>query len=197
MQGLRVLYQHSARTAEWSRLVEEIIPEFVDPKTERPLPGKEDDWSLVAGYRVGLAMWARQWEAAERLQTADVDWNRRLAEPILAKPPDMWSAEDKATLRTVAVSLQDLSDIQRERGLATCVDGNQEALSLAERIQDAQLAAICAFNLGTPTSVWTASAILPLPSSGIGGAWMLALRRTGWARPDAGPSWDQWLESVF
>jgi hypothetical protein len=40
MEGLRRLYQHTGQTAQWSRLVEEIVPELVDVATDQPLPGK-------------------------------------------------------------------------------------------------------------------------------------------------------------
>ncbi|MGQ0605094.1 MAG: CHAT domain-containing protein [Anaerolineales bacterium] len=67
MQGLRSLYGHTGRRAEWARLVNEIVPGFVDPVTDGPLPGREEEWSLVTAYRVRLAREARQWAEAERL----------------------------------------------------------------------------------------------------------------------------------
>jgi len=42
MQGLRTLYGHTGRRAEWTRLVEEIVPIFVDPATDGSLPGREE-----------------------------------------------------------------------------------------------------------------------------------------------------------
>jgi hypothetical protein len=68
MQGLRMLYAHTGRRAEWARLVAEIVPEFVDPQTDGPLPGREEAWSLVTDYRVRLAREMRNWPEAERLQ---------------------------------------------------------------------------------------------------------------------------------
>jgi tetratricopeptide (TPR) repeat protein len=148
MQGLETLYDHTGRTGEWSRLVGKIVPDFVDPATDGPLPGKEEEWTVVTGYRVMLARQARRWEEAERLQSADVHWARQLAASILAKTPRDWSAVEKGVLRTLAVSLEELSHIRREQGLASCVDGYQEALALAEAIQDLPAAAIHEFNLG-------------------------------------------------
>jgi tetratricopeptide (TPR) repeat protein len=148
MQGLQVLYRHTGRTAEWSRLVEEIVADFVDPQTDGPLPEREKEWTLVVQYRVRLARAARQWDRAERLQSADVDWNRQRAASVLAKPPEARTDAEKGVVRTLAVSLHELSDIQRERGSASCVEGYREALALAEQIQDRQLAATCSFNLG-------------------------------------------------
>jgi tetratricopeptide (TPR) repeat protein len=51
-------------------------------------------------------------------------------------------------VRSLASSLHDLAEIQRERGSASCVDGYRQALSLAESIQDAQAARIYSFKLG-------------------------------------------------
>jgi tetratricopeptide (TPR) repeat protein len=148
MQGLHQLYDHTGRSVEWARLVEETTPDFIDPETEGPLPGKEGEWSIVTGYRVQLAREARNFGKAERLQLGHVNRSRRLASRILAKPQQAWDNAEKNAVRNLAVSLQHLSDIQRERGQQTCVDGYREALFLAERVSDLPLAAICAFNLG-------------------------------------------------
>lgn len=137
MQGLDDLYGHTGRRTDWARLVDEIVPNFVDPATEGPLPGREDSWSLVTGYRVLLAREARRLDLAERLQTQRVEWNRRRA-----------AAGEETLVRTFAVSLHELAQIQREEGLASCVNAYQEALRLAEEIHDTQAAATCAFNLG-------------------------------------------------
>lgn len=148
MQGLRALYQHTGRRAEWSRLVEEIVPDYVDPGTGGPMPGQDEQWSIVTDYRVRLARAARQWDNAERLESLNVAWNRDRAAPILSKPPQAWTDAEKNTVRTLASSLHELSEIQREQGSTTCVKGYSEALSLAEAVHDFQAAATCAFNLG-------------------------------------------------
>jgi tetratricopeptide (TPR) repeat protein len=148
MQGLGRFYDHTGRAAEWSRLVEEIVPDFIDPATDGPLPGKDADWSLVTQYRVHLAENARQWDRAERLQRQRVSWNRQRAAAILAKPQQAWTEDEKNAVRTLATSLHGLSEIQREQGSAECVHGYREALSHAEQIQDSQGAAACAANLG-------------------------------------------------
>jgi tetratricopeptide (TPR) repeat protein len=148
MQGLDELYEHTGRDTEWSRLVDEIVPDFVDPATDGPLPEREEYWTVVVGYRVGLARNARQWDRAERLLSQLVSLHRQRAAAILANPPQAWTAREKHAVRTLTVSLLQLSHIQGEQESATCVDGYLEALSLAEQIQDSQAAAICAFNLG-------------------------------------------------
>ncbi len=148
MQGLRALYQHTARDSGWSRLVEEIVPDFFDPATDGPLPGREKDWGLVMQFRVRLARAARRFPEAERLARLGCDWNRQRVAPILAKLPQEWVAGEKNAIRSLATSLHELSQIQREGGFSGCVDGYREALSLAESIQDSQGAAGCANNLG-------------------------------------------------
>lgn len=148
MQGLRQLYRHTGRRAEWSRLVSEIVPDFVDPTTEGPLPGKEAGWNLVTEYRVQLAREMRRLEEAARLQIASVDWNRQCAAPILARAGQTRDAEEKNSISTLAAALQELSDIRREQGSASCVDGYRKALSLAESVENAPMAASCAVKLG-------------------------------------------------
>lgn len=148
MQGLDQLYDHTGRRAEWKRLVEEILPDFVDPESDGPLPGREEGWSLVTDYRVRLALEERQWAEAERLQTVLVDWNRRRATPTLARPAGELEGEERHAVRSLAASLHQLGQIRRELGRAECVPDYEEALELSERIGDRAGAATCAFNLG-------------------------------------------------
>ncbi|NJL28228.1 MAG: tetratricopeptide repeat protein [Thermoanaerobaculia bacterium] len=148
MQGLRELYQHTGRRAEWRRLVGEIVPDFVDPKTEGPLPGREDQWSMVTEYRVRLAREERKWVEAERLQHVCVDWDRQHAAPVLELPRASLDGSQRNTVRTLAVSLSQMGDIRRELGREDCVAPYEEALELSESIGERSGAAVCAFNLG-------------------------------------------------
>ncbi len=148
MQGLRQLYAHTGRRAEWARLVNEIVPDFVDPATDGPRPGREDNWSLVTEYRVLLAEEARQWTEAERLQRVCVEWDRRRAAPALALPPESLDRAQRNAIRTLTVSLHGLGEIQRELGQSECVTAYEESLVLSERIGERAGAASCAFNLG-------------------------------------------------
>jgi len=75
MQGLYQLYDHTGRRFEWAALVAAVLPDFVDAD-DGPLPGRDDQWALVTGYRVGLAELVRDWCEAERLQMRLVEWSR-------------------------------------------------------------------------------------------------------------------------
>ena len=138
MQGLHVLYDYTGRLAEWARLVEEIVPDFIDPATEGPLPGREEEWGLAIDYRVGLAREARQWAEAERFQELRVEWSRGRARD-----------DNSNSQRTLAVSLHQLGEIQREMGRAECVAACRESFDLLQRIGDGPTAAVSAFNLGS------------------------------------------------
>jgi len=137
MQGLLALYHHTGRRAEWARLVEEVVPDFVDPATDGPLTGREAEWSLVTGYRVGLAREARRWNGAQRLQRIKADRDRRCARE-----------EDGNSIRTLAASLHELGEIQREMGRPECIDAYRESFDLALRIDDRTTAAVVAHNTG-------------------------------------------------
>ena len=148
MQGLIQLYHHTGRQVEWRRLVEEIMPDFVDPETEGPLPGREDLWGLVTDYRVQLAEEERRWDEAERLQQICVDWSRQRAAPVLELPRASLDRSQRNIVRTLAVGLHEMGEIRRELGREDCVEAYEEALELVESIGERTLSAICAFNLG-------------------------------------------------
>ncbi|HXM45230.1 MAG TPA: CHAT domain-containing protein [Bryobacteraceae bacterium] len=137
MQGLRTLYRHTGRRAEWARMVEEIVPYFVDPATDGPLAGREENWSLVTEYRVRLQVDARRWSDAERLQKVCVEWDRRRARE-----------GELNSVRTLAVALQGLGDVQRAMGSPETVRASRESFDLGLRIADRSIAASAAFNLG-------------------------------------------------
>jgi len=148
MQGLRSLYGHTGRRAEWARLVTEIVPDYTDPATGGPLPGREEEWSLVTEYRVQLAEESREFEEAERLQQVHLDWDRRRAADALAVPAEKLDGIQHNNIRSLAASLHRLAQIQRELKQEECVAGYEEALELAERIGEHAAAAVCALNLG-------------------------------------------------
>ena len=148
MQGLWVFYAHTGRRADWRNIVQEIVPYFVDPTNQGPLPGKEDAWELVTEYRAELALDSRLWEEAELLLALKVDWDRRRAAAALAKPAETWDSGENHHVRNLTVSLHQLAPVQRERGSLQCLDCFQEVLKLAETLRDSQKAAVCAFNLG-------------------------------------------------
>jgi len=154
MQGLQVLYDHTGRRAEWQALVEAVSPDLVDTATGGPLPGREEQWGLIIQHRMRLAQEARDWAGAERLQRAQVEWNRQRAAPLLApasgegESPAALDGAQRNTVRTLATSLGQLGDILREQGKPECVEAYQEDYDLSLRIGDEPGAAVTVFNLG-------------------------------------------------
>ena len=147
MQGLRKLYNHTGRRAEWKRLVEEIVPDFVGAD-DLPRSGREEQWGLVTEYLMRLAMESHNLAEAERLQRLHVEWNRSRAHSLLARPAESLSAGEKNTLRTLAVSLEQLAIMLREQGRAECVEPSKEAIGIYQFIGDKSTEAISALNLG-------------------------------------------------
>ncbi len=186
MQGIRNLYDHTGRMAEFKRLVDELVPDFVDPAGDGPLAGREDDWNIVTSYRVRLALQMRDWATAERLQRLQVDRSRRSVGSMLDRhcprkdhpiasdesealrsehrtpPPSEQAAirhrlatvlpglpdADRNTVRSLAVSLDELGGIQRGLMDASCIASYEEAFNLAELLGDRTSAAISALHLG-------------------------------------------------
>ena len=148
MQGLRTLYREIGRSTAWRRLVDSVVPHFVDPATDGPLPGREELWSLLTEYRVQLAKQELKWAEAERLQRICVDWDRERARSAMETEPEKWDERQRHLIRTLAASVHELADIQREGGHATSATAYLEALELARSIGDTAAQAVCAFNLG-------------------------------------------------
>jgi len=148
MQGLYTFYHHTGRRAEGQRLVDEIVPHFVDPSTDGPLQGREEDWSFVTEFRVDIADKAQQWTEAERLQQILVEWMRQRATHYLAKTTDQLDVIGRNTIRSLAVSVERLGYIQRKLGKSECIASFKEAIMLCWRIGDKLQEAIVAFNLG-------------------------------------------------
>ena len=148
MQGLLLLYEHTSRRVQWKRLVDEIMPDFIDPTNDGPLPGREGGWNNVTHYRVLLAMEARQWEEATHLQKLSVAWSQQLAAPALAAPPETLDAMQRRIIGALAVARHELGRIQKEQDRPECLANFEEALSLYQRIGDNANEAVVAFNLG-------------------------------------------------
>jgi tetratricopeptide (TPR) repeat protein len=148
MQGLDQLYDHTGRRAEWARLVAEIVPHFIDPATDGPLPGREEEWDLITHYRVRLAREARCWDEVERLQRVRVDWNRQQAAEALAMPEADLDDAARNRIRSLGASLHALGQILRERDDPACISAYEETAELMHRIGDRPAEAVAALNLG-------------------------------------------------
>ena len=147
MQGLLHLYNHTGRRAEWKRLVEEIVPDFVGAD-DLPLSGREENWLFTMQWRYLLYMEEHNLPEAERLSRVIVAFNRHRAASLLNRPAESLSAGEKNNLRTLAVSMEQLGQIQRDIGMAECAQTLQEAIPLCQKIDDKAEEAILAFNLG-------------------------------------------------
>jgi tetratricopeptide (TPR) repeat protein len=148
MQGLRTLYTGIGRGPAWRRLVDAVTPDFVDPRTDGPLPEREEEWRPVTEYRVGLAEEERDLDKAGRLQRLSVDRDRERAREALATAPEERSAVHRNLVRTLAVSIEGLATILRERGDSACGGNFREAFDLYGGIQASTEQSVVALNLG-------------------------------------------------
>jgi tetratricopeptide (TPR) repeat protein len=135
LDGLSVLYQRTGRGREWARLVTSITPDLIDPATDDPLPGREDEWTIITEYRVGLATDARDWPTATRLQQARVARARHDA-AALAAPGDQPTPEQRNRIRNLAVSIEGLGRLLRYQEDPGCIEHYEEAMGLYQRIHD-------------------------------------------------------------
>ena len=149
MQGLDELYGFQGRLSEWSRLVAEITPEYCTAD-DAPVPGREDQYSLVMDYRVRLAKdYEHDLARAAALQEKRVAWNRQQAAAVLDLPPDApLDPGQRNRIRTLGVSVFTLGQILMEQGDPDCVAAYEEDIQYAQRIQDTAGEAVDHYNLG-------------------------------------------------
>ncbi len=149
MQGLKVLYEYQGRRAEWARMVDALVPNYCTAD-DGPVPGRDDAYSLVMGYRVRLARERdRDLDRATALQSRRVDWVRARAAEALALLGDApLDAERRNRIRTLGVSTHMLGELLRERGDPDCTDRYRESIDYARRVGDTVGEANVYHNLG-------------------------------------------------
>jgi tetratricopeptide (TPR) repeat protein len=149
MQGLYELYGYQGSKAEWARLVEEIIPEYCSADSE-PIAGREDDYSIVMGYRVELAQYhERDLTKATLHQEKLVAWEHHQAAAALTLPADTRLDDtQRSRLKRLAVSLAGLGRILEDADSADCEQHYQQTIRILRRIDDKESEAVAQFGLG-------------------------------------------------
>lgn len=150
MQGLMMLYRYQGRSAEWARLVEEIVPDYCTADNKPVLGRDEDGYRIVMGYRVWLARdYERDLTKAAALQEKVIGFNRRQAATVLALPADApLDNAQRHLLHMLAVSLEGMGRILVTEGDSECVQHFQESILLDRRIVNKTGEATSEFNLG-------------------------------------------------
>jgi len=100
------------------------------------LPGREEQWSFVTGYRARLARDARDWPAATALQNALVTWYGGRAAEALAIPSDTLTHGQRIAILNLATALSALGDILWAQDDPGCLPHYREALALVQRVGD-------------------------------------------------------------
>jgi tetratricopeptide (TPR) repeat protein len=149
MQGLDELYRYQGRSAEWARLVEEIRSDYCTADNE-PIPGRENQYTFVMGYRVGLAEdHERDLAKAATLRGKLAELHRQQAAVALALPAAApLDDEQRHRLRTLAVSVEGLGHILRDKADADCEQHYEEAIRIYQRTEDKAGEATAEFNFG-------------------------------------------------
>jgi tetratricopeptide (TPR) repeat protein len=133
-QGLRQVYTHQGRATEWGRLVDQLTADLIDPATDRSRPGTDDQYGLITEYRVRIALAARDWPTATRLQSLRIAWTRDQAATAITIPADQLNPTARNRIRSLAVSVELLGTILRAQGDPDCLAPYEEALDLYRRI---------------------------------------------------------------
>jgi tetratricopeptide (TPR) repeat protein len=127
------------------RLVDELAQVTVDPATSGPLPGREDEWAMLADYRAEIAQQDRDWPTMEQILHESVNWHREQASPALAASAD---DRDRSNIDSLAAAILKLANALREQEQPGCVQPYLEAMGLFNQIADRPAEAAVAFNLG-------------------------------------------------
>jgi tetratricopeptide (TPR) repeat protein len=146
--SLSVLYQRTGRDGEWARLLAVSTSDFTDPDTGGPLPGREEEWRAITGFKARIARQERDWPAASTLLNALIAWQRERAGTALAAPAASLTPGQHNEIRSLSVALNELGNILRYQNDPDCRPHLQEAIALAHRIGDSGAEAHEAGSLG-------------------------------------------------
>lgn len=133
LHGLEVLYERTGREGEWARLITDVGPDFVDPATGGPLPGREEQWDTILSFQARLAEAARDWPSAISLLTLLADRRRARVAEI---PAATITAGQRHEISTLAAVVGDMGRALQQQGDSSCLSHLQEAHALHRRIGD-------------------------------------------------------------
>ncbi len=147
MMNLLNLYSFESRYIEFSRLLEEAAPHFIDPITEDPLPGKENCWCDILRMRIRLVRQTLNWSQAESLAHKIVEHLHKLTTPVLETSSSSLNYEQQRLIYHLVTTLQELGFVQAQQGKADCIKTHEESILLSQLIGDTSLEAVSAGNL--------------------------------------------------
>jgi tetratricopeptide (TPR) repeat protein len=110
--------------------------------------GQYAPWELLTGYRISMALAARDWTGAERLTRVSLTHHRAQAATALATPADRLTDDDRYHIHSLAVIEENLGHVLREQDSPDCVAAYTRAVDLFRRIDARREEAVVAYNLG-------------------------------------------------
>jgi tetratricopeptide (TPR) repeat protein len=148
LQGLSEAQTPGGRWREMKALVEQLVPEVVDPATEGPVEGREVAWEEVQRLRGEIAILERNLDEAARAHGAVLRWTRTVAGPILARSTDTWDEAERIEVHNLAVSIGRSGKVLLEAQNPSVVETVKEAFDLFERLNETHDMATAALDLG-------------------------------------------------
>ena len=176
MQGLRVLYEYQGRTAEWARLVAEIVARLLHAGRRAPSPAGKTatawSWGTASTWPETTTATSPRRPRCRKSSSPGTASRPRRPGPAGRRAPGRGRSAT-ASARW-ALSVEALGHILREQGSPDCVAAYEEAIRHYQRIGDTAAEAITHFNLGhayietcPPSATWTP------PKPPTGAAWTL------------------------
>jgi tetratricopeptide (TPR) repeat protein len=147
LQGIYVLYFGTGRRVAWRQLLESIVPHFIDIDTNSPLPGREEHWTIINGYRSHLALEEQRWRDLEKIERAAVEQCEKKIDPAVLQPENL-DERRRNMIRSIAVSTERLGHSLRWQNKAECLEHYQKAAKLFQLASDRRGEATCALHIG-------------------------------------------------
>jgi hypothetical protein len=151
-QALRLLYcglKNVDGRIEWRRLVDEITPELIDPRTGGPLASLENEWLLLMDYRVEVTQDAGLLAEAERLQNSMQGWLQTSLATLIANPTEDATELERYRLSFFVRGVMKLGGLQLQQHKPEGFASSEAAFELMVMMGRETDAASCALNLAS------------------------------------------------
>jgi tetratricopeptide (TPR) repeat protein len=149
LRVINKLYAETGRKMEYLRVLEDVVPDFLDPVTSDPVAGMDEWWFEFASLRArDIRMGKDGARKAEHIYARLILYARmevaKYPAPVTGKPED----NSRVALSNLGTVLQNYGIMQWLDADAKCVSSLQEALDISEQLEERDGIESAAMHLG-------------------------------------------------